>query len=40
MFNEFIWSWDNIKPGYEITLSEFGGYFEDLSAIIPRDEHF
>ena len=19
-FNEFIWSWDNIKPGYEINI--------------------
>jgi len=39
-FNEFIWSWDSIKPGYEITIDEFASYYEDLSAIIPRDDHF
>ena len=36
-FNEFIWSWNNIKPGYEINIGEFTDYFEDISAIIPRD---
>jgi hypothetical protein len=39
-FNEFIWSWDNIKPDYVIELPEFAAYFEDLSAMIPKDEHF
>lgn len=27
-FNEFIWSWDNIKPNYLISLEEFAAYFE------------
>ena len=39
-FNEFIWSWDNIKPDYVIELAEFAAYFEDLSAMIPKDDHF
>jgi Ca2+-binding EF-hand superfamily protein len=39
-FNEFVWSWDNIKPDYAIELEEFAAYFEDLSCMIPRDDHF
>ena len=39
-FNEFVWSWDNIKPDYNVQLEEFAAYFEDLSAMIPRDDHF
>ena len=27
-FNEFIWSWDNIKPDYVVELAEFMAYFE------------
>lgn len=36
-FQEFIWSWDNIKPDYVVEIEEFAAYFEDLSAMIPRD---
>lgn len=39
-FHEFVWSWDNIKPDYVVELEEFAAYFEDLSCMIPRDEHF
>ena len=39
-FNEFVWSWDNIKPDYNVELEEFAAYFEDLSCMIPRDDHF
>ena len=27
-FNEFIWSWDNIKPDYLVEFGEFMAYFE------------
>lgn len=39
-FTEFIWSWDSIKPDYTVEMEEFAAYFEDLSCMIPRDEHF
>ena len=39
-FNEFIWSWDNIKPDYIVQLEQFAAYFQDLSCMIPRDQHF
>ena len=39
-FTEFIWSWDSIRPDYTVEMEEFAAYFEDLSCMIPRDEHF
>lgn len=27
-FNEFVWSWDNIKPDYVVEIDEFAAYFE------------
>ena len=40
IFKEFILNWDSQNKDYIINFRDFVNYYQDLSALIDRDDYF